>query len=195
MGRKGPVRTHFHSADPKLSEVIALYKEPFVEIGYIRKGHGFQGHAKVVLYSGFEEVLTSQSFLFFEIEGYHVPFYIEERQFLKDLIIKFQFIDSVEELKDFQGTRLFLLKRDLGLEDLATEQIPSRGLAGYLIIDIQIGDLGKIIRVDSYPQQEMAIVLIDGKEVLIPLHPELIETINEKEEWIKMRLPEGILDI
>ena len=175
--------------------VVELYKESFVAIGYIRKGHGFSGHAKVVLYDGYENVLDDQSFVFVEIEGYHVPFLIEERQSTKELLLKFEFIDSVEELKKFQGSQLYLLQKDVVTRQDDSNVQTDKTLVGLTIIDAQLGALGKIERVDSYPQQEMAIVVKDEKEILIPLHEELIEEINESEGWIKMNLPSGLLDI
>ena len=51
----------------------------------------------------------------------------------------------------------------------------------------------KITKVEQYPQQLMAIVIHEGKEILIPLAEAYIEKIDIEKEQIIMTLPEGML--
>ena len=175
--------------------MISLDDQPFVEVGYIRKGHGYKGHARVAIFDDWVEDFNKQEFVFLQIDGYKVPFYIEERQHTKELIIKLEHINSVEALKKYHRTPLFLLEQDI---QHATQQLESQSQLSSLIskhiLDATLGDLGPIIRIDEYPQQEMAIIKgKDGNEVLIPLHPQLITEIDEEKGIVRMDLPEGLV--
>jgi len=147
--------------------------EEFVEIGYIRKGHGYKGHARIVIFEEWLKDLQEQDFIFVEIDGYKVPFYIEERSDQKGPIIKLEHIDSSEELTMYVKRQLFLLKKDIRH---AAEIIESKGqkaeLVGYQIHDKMLGNIGVILRIDEYPQQEMGVIEgPNNQEILIPLHP------------------------
>ena len=175
--------------------MTSLDDEPFIEVGYIRKGHGYKGHARVVIFDDWVKDFSKQDFVFLQIDGYKVPYYIEERQSAKDIIIKLEHIDSVEALKKYHRYPLFLLEKDIqhGTEQLENQSQRS-SLISMHIQDATLGDLGPIIRIDEYPQQEMAIIKgKDDAEVLIPLHPQLISEIDEEKGILKMDLPEGLI--
>ncbi len=175
--------------------MTSLDDEPFVEVGYIRKGHGYKGHARVVIFDDWVADFNKQAFIFLQIDGYKVPYYIEERQSGKDLIVKLEHIDSVEALKKYHRYPLYLLEKDI---QYGAQQLESKTQLSSLISkhihDATLGDLGPIIRIDEYPQQEMAILKRkDGAEILIPLHPELISGIDEEKGIVRMDLPEGLI--
>lgn len=172
-----------------------LALEEFVEIGYIRKGHGYKGHARVVVFEQWEDDLKEQNFVFIEIDGYKVPFAIEERQVYKDLVLKFEQINSVEALKQYHKRPIYLLKKDIQhAQDFMLKKTNVSQLIGLHIHDKTLGDIGEIIRIDEYPQQEMAVILSAAKkEVLIPLHDSLIIDTQYDIGVINMDLPEGLV--
>jgi len=168
---------------------------PFIEIAYIRKSHGYRGHLRLDIDDNWLEDLKEQSFVFLEIDGYKVPFEIEELDDRKDVLVKLKTIDNPEELKKYPNKRLYLPTRDVkhGQVKLNKKNELS-DLIGMHIHDLELGDLGPIVRVDQYPQQEMAILMNEtGDEILIPLHPKLIEHIDQDQRVIKMDLPEGLV--
>ena len=57
---------------------------------------------------------------------------------------------------------------------------------------IQNGEIKEVI---AFPQQEMAVIFQEEKEIFIPLHKDLLEKIEEKKQCIHMNLPEGLLDL
>ena len=68
-------------------------------------------------------------------------------------------------------------------------------LAGFTIVDLELGELGRIIEVIEFPQQEMAVISHNKNEIFIPINENLIEKIDKEKQYIYMNLPEGILDI
>ena len=168
---------------------------PFVEIGHIRRSHGYKGHARVYVDEIWEEDFLAQRFVFLEIDGYKVPFDIEEIKNQKDLILKLSTIDSSEALSKYSQKKLYVLERNIAHAKSALDKSDEKSeLIGMHIHDDTLGDLGPIIRIDEYPQQEMAILeKEDGTEVLIPLHEQMISSISQEEGKIFMDLPEGLV--
>lgn len=168
---------------------------PFVEIGHIRKSHGYKGHMRVFVDDVWQEDFYAQRFVFLEIDGYKVPFEITEVSDHKDLVIKLDTIESSEELRPYNQKKLYLLEKDIvhGKAKLSQADEKSQ-LIGMHIYDETLGDLGPIIRIDEYPQQEMAILQKeDGTEVLIPLHEQMITSISKEDGMVYMDLPEGLV--
>ena len=65
---------------------------------------------------------------------------------------------------------------------------------GYEIRDLQGNFLGEILRVESWPVQDMLIVQRGEKEIMVPLTDDfLVDILEDKQEFI-MDLPEGLLD-
>jgi RimM protein, required for 16S rRNA processing len=192
MGREGRSRSYLYS---DLTQSLAvLHREEFVHIGIIRKAFGYKGHLRVELTDAWQEDLKSQSFVFIGVEGFKVPFFIESYQDSKNVVLKVQHIDDPETLKSYQGAHLYLLKKDISSgAQLVIQKEEQSSLIGTQIIDQHLGELGAIVRVDSYPQQEMAILLIKDKEVMIPMHPDLIIKRDEANMVIHMDLPAGLV--
>ena len=94
---------------------------------------------------------------------------------------------------------MLLRSQDIRLhsqETIAPQEISSFDqLVGFVIIDEIVGRVGTIEEVVEYPQQELAVVQYKGREVMIPLHEQLIESIDPKGRVIKMTLPEGLVDV
>ena len=170
----------------------SLSHENFVEIGFIRKSHGYKGHAKVVIDSPFEDFLSEGQFIFLETDGYKIPFQIIEIDDNKNIIVKLEFINSPEDLKPFQKSSIFIIQNDS--MEFEVPGSASSHFKGFIIIDEEKGRIGVIDRVESYPQQDMAILIVNKKEILIPLHEDLIVSVDTSEKEILMRLPEGLTD-
>ena len=66
---------------------------------------------------------------------------------------------------------------------------------GYTVIDLTYGPLGVIDSVQEYPQQFMGMVEYKKKQVLIPLHPNLIVELDNEHKILKVDLPEGLLEL
>ena len=68
-------------------------------------------------------------------------------------------------------------------------------LEGYHLEVEEVGPGGPIVRVDAYPQQEMAIVRYQGREVLVPLREDWIQALDAARKVVRMELPDGLLDL
>lgn len=67
-------------------------------------------------------------------------------------------------------------------------------LLGFHIIN-EGEDLGEILEVIEQPHQVLCVILLDGKEALIPVHEDSLEKIDAKNRKVYVELPDGLLDI
>ena len=62
-------------------------------------------------------------------------------------------------------------------------------------IDEEKGELGKVQEIIEYPTQSLIQILINGKEVLIPIHDDIIQDVNREEKKIYIKAPNGLIDM
>ena len=162
------------------------------KIGFINKLQGYKGEVHCIIERGYIEDYEDEKFLFVKLDGIAVPFAVEE---IKDkrgaAVIKFEDVNDEEYAKRFIDAEVFIEKRSK--KDV---QEPNwENLAGYEVIDKAHGSLGIIKTMEEYPQQLIATVMIKEKEVLIPLNEDFLESVNDEEKKIFLKLPEGLIDL
>ncbi len=170
----------------------------FIRIGHTKRTYGVKGEVKATVEEPFDQHLDLLTFLFFDIEGIKVPFHLEDWRWSGQLLLKFSDVNNPDEAVLLAGQPLYLAAKDLPPElDLGPSDLPANDLLiGFTIVDEKAGPLGPIIRIESYPQQEMAFVLKPGgEELMIPLIEEFVGSISPEQKMLRTHLPEGLLDI
>lgn len=171
----------------------------YVRIGKAGKAHGADGELNASIDDRFLEAAVSGGWLFVDIDGQAIPFFLEHIRSGKDLIIKLEDVITREDAAKLAGRPLLLSTSDMVLQEGDLPPVDSGLQFGYLtgfeLRDVEMGVLGIIREVVEYPQQELARLVREGKELLIPLHVELIEEENREKKYILMRLPVGIVDL
>ncbi|MFZ4426702.1 MAG: ribosome maturation factor RimM [Saprospiraceae bacterium] len=169
----------------------------FVPIGKLGKSHGVSGALRIFVDERYLDDFLATDLLFVEIEGRKLPFFIEDILEANDLLVKFEEVDSPEAAHRYSGKAVFM--READLQPLQAEAAPAgtqfERYIGYQICDRHIGCIAAIDAVIELPQQFLASVSYKGKEVLLPMHPDLIERVDHQQRQIWMNLPEGILDV
>lgn len=170
--------------------------ESYVEIGRLGKPHGVDGAIKVFIEDPYWESFLEAPVVFLEVRGGKVPYFVEEIREANALLVLFDEVDTRETAADLAGKPVFLRAADIlpsaGSGPVTTDY--SR-LAGYTLIDRATGPVGVIGEVLELPQQFVAAVSYQGREVLIPLHEELIALIDPVAQRLEMDLPEGLLEL
>jgi 16S rRNA processing protein RimM len=163
-------------------------------LGKITKVHGFEGAVTVKTELNLSENIPQGEPVFLEIEGRPVPFFIEDTFSSRPGIINLKFEDynSSERVKEFVGCRVFISgnpsidKKDEELSDLI----------GYTVISETGDPVGIINKVIPNPGQVLLeLTSVKGKNLLIPLHEDLVNEINTDQKIITMVIPEGLTDI
>lgn len=165
--------------------------EKLVQIGQIKKPFGVKGDLRIKLEEAYEESFIQATVLFVKEKGNHVPYFIESVTDNQGWLLKLEDIDSPEQAKGLSNQEIYLRAGDIQVLEPKLDAT----LEGFILQDVEAGELGPILEIVEYPQQLMAILQYDDKEVLIPLTEELLVEIRPEDNTIIMDLPEGLLDL
>ncbi len=160
------------------------------KIGFISKLNGYKGE---VVVAGSTTDLTNEKFLFMMMDGIAVPFVVQ-KIFEKgnNTIVKFEDVNDEEYAKRFVSKEVFI---EVKKGSRRKEELIADDYLNFSILDSSFGELGKIIRVEEYPQGQVAVCKVKEKEVLIPLEKDFIDEIDFDSQKIFVSLPEGLIDV
>ena len=168
-----------------------IKQEEVYKIGRLGKAHGIRGEVSFLFDDDvFDRV--DADYLILDIDGILVPFFLEEYRFKSDAnaLVKFDGIDTLERAKELTGCEVYF-PRELSDED--SEHISWAEIVGYQLVDAETKTIaGTIASVDDSTLNTL-FELEDGR--LIPASEELITHIDTKKHQIKIKLPEGILEL
>jgi 16S rRNA processing protein RimM len=163
-------------------------------LGRITKVHGYEGAVTIRLERNFSDNIPEMESVFIEIDGRPVPFFIDysEQTDVSTLRLRFMDCNSAEKVKEFLGCRLYLT--DQAISPSLSED-PAY-LKEYEVFSEENISLGIITRLIESPGQFLLnITTSEGKNILLPLHEDLIREIDSEKKIIRMIIPGGILDI
>lgn len=163
-------------------------------IGYITKTKGLKG--EVQLYFEYDEPeLLDLDVVFADMNGKMVPFFVSsfKMQPNQTANIYFDDVDHIDKAQPLLKKKIYLPLTKLPERD--DEDFQYTDLKGFVVTDENKGELGKILEVNEYPQQFVATVSYQQKEILFPLNEDMIVEIDEDAETLLVNLPEGLLDI
>jgi 16S rRNA processing protein RimM len=163
-------------------------------LGRIKSIHGPDGTVAVKLERDFTEKIPEMEWVFLEIEGKPVPFFISESEYKGGEILKIRFENyyTFEKLNEFKGCRV--------LKDSGTGKArPAYKKLNIESFKVKLNDgslEGTVTELIENPGQWLIkIITEEGKEILIPFHEDLIIKISRKNKIILMGLPEGLTEI
>jgi 16S rRNA processing protein RimM len=171
-------------------------KKDCENIGFIRKTHGIHGDLVLEFEPHFEYSVEDAERFFVELDGLLVPFLLRDEGLRfkteNSAIISLELVDTEKYAKRLVGNSVYLFQTEI--VDEPEQSLESR-FVNYLLIDELIGEVGMINQVDDYAGNIVITVLYKGEEVLIPFNEELLIEVNEAQKTIKLKLPEGLIEI
>ena len=160
--------------------------------GTIVKTHGIKGHLVLRCYDNFKCKKNNPVSLFIKEGDFLKQVAVSEIQFTYPFCrIKFSDVADINEAETWLKKEVYIEKKAL-----LQNEIPYKfELIGCSVTDSISGPIGNIVDIAEYPQQQIAIVNANGKEVLIPLNKNFINAFNSTENNLAVTLPDGLLDI
>ena len=171
-----------------------MTKDESFYIGYITKTKGLKGELQ--LFFEFEEYEELDfDVLFLEVNGKMVPFFVSSYKLYENKTGLFYFddVDHIDKASPLVKKKAYLPLSQKPERDL--NEFYYTDLKGFIAIDETLGELGEIIEVNEYPQQFVATVNYQNKEILFPLNEDFIVEIDDQENILTLDLPEGLLDV
>ncbi|WGQ07855.1 ribosome maturation factor RimM [Pedobacter gandavensis] len=163
-------------------------------VGYITKTKGLKG--EVQLFFEYDEPdLLELDVVFADFNGKLVPYFVStyKLQVNNTANIYFDDVDHIDKAQPLLKKKIYLPLTKM--PDRSNDEFHYNDLEGYLVFDENHGELGEITEVNEYPQQFVATVIYQEKEIMFPLNDDLIVEIDEEESTLRVHLPDGLLDI
>lgn len=165
-----------------------------IDVGYVKKTHGVQGELHLVVDEGLYETIDQLTYLFFEIDGLPVPFFIEGISTIGDGFahVKFKNLDTKEKANQYVGTKLSVDHHELKID---LSNVSPTLIIGFTIVDVKLGEIGKVVDVNDFGGNIVLSVSYSNQEVMIPFNEELIVSFNMETQTIEMDCPEGLFNL
>lgn len=169
-------------------------------IGKFQKTHALKGELNTILDIDHCFLLEGNS-LIVEIDGIYVPFFTTgvRPKGSSSFLIKLDGIENEEEAHTFVNKTIYASKSQLApfLNVDENDFTDSDESIGYKIVDDYSGNvIGTIEEIDDTTNNLLFIVATeDGEELYIPAAEEFIFETDDDSRTIRMRLPDGLLDL
>lgn len=162
-----------------------------IEVGKIGKPHGLLGEMHFIpVDDAVLDYITPGEYLM--AKG--LPYQLSTIRNANSLLIKFKEISDRTGAELLRGANVQVLW-SAELEE-AIHYAMNDPLVGFTIIDHATQQpVGDIIDVVEMAAQLLAVVQYDNREILIPIHDDLIISEDVKKRTLVMNLPDGLLDL
>ena len=165
-----------------------------IRIGKIVATHGLQGSLVLTHVVGSSDWLKKDDVIFLELnKGSFIPFFVQTAKAANDE----EYIITVEDVTVVEAAKKLIGKQAYVKEDILSATAADTPLLwiGFNLVDKEKGSLGPIEDVMQVGPQWLAKLTYEGKEVLIPLIEQMILDVNIRNKYIRMDLPDGLLDL
>ncbi|MDR2205029.1 MAG: ribosome maturation factor RimM [Flavobacteriaceae bacterium] len=171
-----------------------MNKSDYYFLGKIIRKHGFSGNVILKLDTDQPEIYGKLESVFLEINGLLVPFFIEKSARSKQDSLIISFKNSTDALVEQS------LNKNAYLPLSTLPKLSGKQFYYHEVIDFQLFDeknnlCGTIISINDQTPQHYFILDLGGKEIVIPIIKDWILEVNREEKFIKMQLPEGLLEV
>lgn len=166
----------------------------YTNIGKIVASSGLTGEVILKHALGKKTSLKPVETIFIEQhKGALIPYFIEssKAKSSEELVIKLEGVAHKEAARLLIKKNIWLLQEDF--RKLVDPSSPL-SLLGFTLIN-EGENLGPIEEVIEQPQQILLRLIINNREVLIPLHEKTLQKIDHRSKKVFVVLPEGLLDI
>lgn len=189
------LNNHLNHLGIKLhSRVILMEHEGYYHLGTIVRTHGVKGNIFILLDVDDPLKYKKLSAVFLQQDSTLKKYTIINSSLLGDLLnVHLQGIEDMTSAESFLRVEVYLPLE--ALPPLSSNQLYLHEAVGMVVIDHLEGELGVIGKIFDMPQQPMASVQHQGKEILFPVVSVFIDRIDRENRILYVNLPEGLLDI
>ncbi len=162
-----------------------------IEIGQVVNTHGVRGEIKLNPWTDFLEDLLEVETFYYQEKGQTVPLEVEKIRIHKNCaIIKAAGVDTMSEAEAFRGRTLFVERE----EELPDGRYYIADLIGLKVLTEE-GEFGVITDVFQTGANDVYEVRREGaSKAYLPAIRQVVLDINVAEGFVKVQIPEGLLD-
>ncbi|MES2478615.1 MAG: ribosome maturation factor RimM [Bacteroidota bacterium] len=165
-----------------------------LRIGKLVATHGLNGTLILSHIVGNSNWLKNDQVIFVSVQkDSHIPYYVTKfkKHNEEEYHIQLDDVDTVEAAKKLVGKQVFVPAEILGE---AKTDSPLLWI-GFNVVDAEKGSLGPLVDISQTGHQWVGTVLYNNKEVLLPMVEPILQEVNLRNKYIRMNLPDGLLDL
>ncbi len=165
------------------------------KLGHIERTLGYDGSVLAFFDVDDCKPYARMDAVFLEMDGQLVPFTVASLQphGRNKFALRFEGIEDSAAALKLKGVRLFLPEQLR--PPLKKGQFYYHELVDCRVEDEALGALGTINGIVDLPHQTLATMEFQGKEVLIPVHQDIVKNLDREQKKVSTRLPDGLLDV
>ncbi len=171
-----------------------MTKDKCFYVGKIVKTHGLKGEVTLRIDNEQFDEIEELNYFLLDLNDILIPYFIENITYHSNKsFILFQDLKTLEAASQLVGTAVYLPLELLPEKD--GNDFYSHEVVDFLVIDEEKGELGKVQEIIEYPTQSLIQIVINGKEVLIPIHDDIIQNVDREGKRIFIKAPNGLIDM
>ncbi len=159
------------------------------QAGQVLKPNGVDGELLVSFLRTDPDDINLEEPVFIEFDGLPVPFFIESllRRSGSRAVVRLTGVRSLRDARELEGKAIWS-------ESLEGES-DGNDLTGWKVYDAEGHLAGTVDGVEDIPGNTCLSIIPEGgtESVLIPFHEDLVISVDEKRQSLRMVIPEGLL--
>lgn len=171
-----------------------MTKDSCFYVGRIVKTHGIKGEVTLRIDNEDFDEVEELNYLLLDVNEKLIPFFIENIGYHSNkAFILFQDVKTIEAASQLVGIAAYL-PLDL-LPEREGNDFYSHEVVDFVVVDEDKGELGKVCEIIEYPTQSLIQIIKDEKEILIPIHDDIIKEVDREGKKILVKAPAGLIDM
>lgn len=172
-----------------------MNKKDCFYLGKIVRKYSFKGEIIIKLDTDEPELYRNIETVFVDLNNNFLPFFIESSLLQKGNQLRVQFEDVYSE-----SDADLLMKKDVYLPldflpQLTGNKFYYHEVIGYMLSDVNYGEIGEIIGINDSTAQPLFVVKYKDKEILIPMIDEFIQKVDRNNHLILVDTPKGLIEM
>ena len=172
------------------------------QIAQVLKSNGTDGELVMSFREIAPEDINLQEPVFIVFDGLPVPFYIESftKRGNSKALVRLTGIHSMDDVEEIAGKAVYIIEEE---QEMSLEEDGFAALVGWMLLtpssasatpeDMELIEVGEITDFIDIPNNPCIEVETENGAVMIPLHEDLILSIDPEYQEIIMQIPEGLL--
>lgn len=170
-------------------------KSELLQIARVLKSNGTEGEILI----GFREIspedLNQTEPVFITFDGLPVPFFIESfsRKGTNRALAHLTGVKNLQDAEELVGKDIFVKPDVIHEYENADNGLTVDDLIGWSLLDAEGKAVGEITDYEDIPGNTCLYVETKGGQVMVPLHEDLILSVDEDSKTISVNVPEGLI--
>ncbi|MGI5847227.1 MAG: ribosome maturation factor RimM [Candidatus Cryptobacteroides sp.] len=164
-------------------------------VARVLKSNGTEGEILLGFRAFDPEELNCMEPVYIVFDGLPVPFFVESfsRRGNNRALMRLTGIRNLEDAEEVVGKDLLVPKTSIQEYEDEAEGLTLEELAGWSLRDAAGREVGTITDYEDIPGNPCLYVDTENGQVMVPLHEELILSVDENTRTLTMEIPAGLL--